>query len=808
MPTFPHDDPLSTPQNLTAAPDRHFWQDGLGFGGFQGVLSLGAGFDDEWKRAFGAGENKSMADAILGRHGDSVNVRRNLLLAARYAEKTDVEAVCDVLRSIAGDRNLPDENKRRYCRNGLAARIVATKPHALLGARALDDFSPRRHFALTLDGRKVAPPGPLHTLDWNDITARALVAMGKARGSLLLRAIVVRKWREDVFLAFREQGRASPNWKPDDPYVLQLGHKQEWRWVRLLDGAHRAQVAGLDAERSVEIASAVASAIWEQPRVYDWSRDPLTPERLQTFHEAVINPHEDKLKLLEIVAEQPGFYMRPIVKVGNTGQLRVERVLDDYWSAGIGFARDPGHVVRVKLAFQQNRRKYRIEVYYPEDPLADEPTLGFGTSGVHPDMADAFVELVLNEFGVFLNPRSPADANARSTAWSEKPSPLRPRHWERMLAPTLLRPSPWEKREIAPHLTSKLVQVHRHAVFRCGSPAILGRRPHGAGESCTGWVVGEIDSVSPEEPFLQQPGEPFPCELCGALWPRQAARLPWQERWAVTVDPAAAWKLVGELLSKRVPAGQRPERGVLGWYDGEPHEVIGVDVTDDTRRAVARGAGRRVAWFAASSTLLGPYGDRGVSLAEVLADGVEAFDRAFALGVLPGAPGTVYLAKGPPPLYDSGGPRIGSRDHKGIVQRGDDGAYLHQRRVVDGRQRVLMLTLAALQRATDDEGAQDDDRGWHRAEDLAEIVNDELKTIKADSKLQINARRVNTWVQRLRDSITDAHVPAVTGLDVIEDGNQKGLRLGRRFRLDGFDVRHETLAYSMNPPPTKRSSEA
>ncbi len=343
MPAFAPDDPLSKPQRIDAEPDRAFWMNGLGFGGFIGVLNLGARVDGAWKKAFGSGEDRRMADEILGAHGAGLNVRRNMLLATAYVENTDADAVADVARAVLGDAAVPDEETRRFRRNGLAASILARDPAALLGVRALDDFAPRRHFALTLNGR-AAPPDALADLDWTEIVARALGGLGEARRGLDLRACVVRRWRADVVLAFREPGRSSPNWKPDKAYELQLGNRHEWTWVRLLDGAHRAQVAGCDAERAVEVASSVATAIWRRPRAYAWAHDPLTPDSLRELHEALINPKEGKFKLLEIVGEMPGLHERPILKLGNKGQVRVERALAGLWDAGVGFALDPAHV--------------------------------------------------------------------------------------------------------------------------------------------------------------------------------------------------------------------------------------------------------------------------------------------------------------------------------------------------------------------------------------------------------------------------------------------------------------------------------
>ncbi len=806
MSAFSDDDPLSTPQVITADPDRRFWHDGLGHSGFHGVMNLKSGFDEAWEAAFGRGENKRMAHDLLSRHGDTRHVQRNLLLAASYVDGTDVEAVGDVARCLFSDSEVPDENGRRYCRNGLAARIACKSPVSLLGARAIDEFSPRRNFALTIEGHRLQPPGPLATLDWPEIAGRALHGFAERRG-LRLRAWVPRRWRHDVLLAFSEPGRSSPNWNPDRRFQFQPGVKQQWTWVVLRDGGHEALVAGDDPDRAVDVASALASAIWNRPRRYEWARRPLTPELLVTLHQALINPEEHKFKLLEIVAEHPGLHNRPTLKLSNTGQERVERALADFWAADVGLAKDPGHVLRTKVGFEHKRRRYRIELHYPEDALVDEPVVGFGTSGVHPDVAQAFATLVRDQLGIVLNPRSPADA-PRQGPWPEKPTPLLQRHWERLLAPTVTAPAPWEKSLLSDLVKRGVVATAPQSVFRCGSPAIL-RRVRGAPDGCTGTVVGTYGRVSADQPFVQEEGEPLQCDKCGTAWPRDWRNLPWRERWSVSVDPKAAWNLALDHLFQRAPKCDQSAEGVFQWFDdGDVAVVVAAEIAALDRRGPGRGAGKRAAWFGASISSLAAYGERGLSLAELLADGAGALDRIVGLGLMPVTPDTIFLSEPPPAMYGTGGPREGGRWEKGIVQRGElGGAYLHQRRIVKAEHAMPILTLAALQRATEDAARKPDDRGWHRAEDIAEIINDELRALGVDTKLLVNARRVNGWVQRLRDSIDEATVPHVTGRDIIEDGNKNGLRLGARFNLDGFDVRHEARAYSMNPPARLRSPD-
>lgn len=785
---------------------------GLGFGGFFGVVNLGSGADEAWAKAFGTGENKRIADELVARHGDGANVRRNMLLAAKYAEDTDAECTVDVARAVLGDSALPPEDSTRFCRNGLAARVLAKQPAALLGIHAIDQFSPRRHYEVTVGGHRLAPPKPLHVVDWFDVAERALAAMGKGRGTLRLRAVVPRAWRKDVVLAFRERGRAAPNWGPDKPYDFQLGYKHEWTWVKFFDGGHSAHVAGYEPERAVEVASELATALWGRERRYTWARHPLTPEKLAELHAALIDPSNPRLRLLEVVGELPGLHDRPTLKLSNTDQQRIERALAGLWSRDVGFAKDPGDVLRVKASFEHGKRKYRIEVHYPEDALAEELVLGVSTVGVKPDVVDAFTRLVKDEFGINLHPRSPGDVGVRSASRSERPSPMLARHFEHLLGPSVLSPAKWETKELEALATKGVLTLQRQAVFRCGSPAII-HRVRNAPDGCTGWVVGEYGAADPADPLVQGPGDSVVCDRCGAHWPRRKEGLPWKERVLVALDAEAAWRyVVKEVLAPKISIGDRSRPGVFGWYaDGFAHEVVSTAVAPAERRELSSGAGRATAWFACSEAEAASYGERGVSFADVLARDLAAFERVHQLGPIP-LPTAAYVASPAGPTYTPGRSRPNATALREVVlQRGDDGgAYLLDQPVVKPSERTLLLVIAALQDWTDDQDEPPDERTFVGADEITSTIVRNLAALGGGllpERRRVKEAKVYEWVMRVRDRIDEARIVGAAGDAVIERGGKKGIRVGPRFRIVGFSIRDEVRRYKESATGAKDGSK-
>lgn len=811
MPTFAADDPLATPQRLDAEPDPHFWEDGLGFLGFRRSMNeIARAPDVLFHRLFGDGENAEAARDVLRSFGDSTPVRANLMLAAAYVAKMDTPAIVDAARIALGEDAVaePDSPGRRD-RGALAARIAAASLGHLFSARALDDWRLRKRVTIRATGQHRVLTAPIPDLPWRKLAAEALRAMGAQRGKLALRSVVARPWAEDVLLGFRDRGGATSSRDDDDHF--QPGHKEDWVYVRFFEKMDRAHVSAFDPERARVLAGRLATALWDATATYEWARDPLTPDRMMEFHDRLVNPSDKTFRLLEVVAELPGLWRRPVLKLGNHGQERVEPALVELWSAKVGFARDYATVLRVKMGFSHAGHVYRIELHYPEDPFASELPLAYTSRGVSPEVGQALQSLFESELGVCINPRSLGDATGRSSPYAKRPSEMAERHWTRLLGSTVDNPANWELDELKRLTTQGLIGMEERAAFRCGSPAILAR-PENAPEGCTGVVVGEVGSVRGGAPFAQPAGLRLSCSRCSAIWPSDQAHLPWFHQIVVHVDERAVWPVVRDAILPGIEGANRRVPGVLAWHDdeGQPCVVISADTAPEEWREIRHVIGRRAAWITTSAVAAARYGDRGVMLARALASpGGGALRRALDAGPVPadaGAGGGAAILP-PPPYLHRGTPTGLPVVH---IQRGDDRVYLGDQAVVEEDEHRLFLFFAVLQYAEEARARDPAEPEYTTGEVLAAYINDTIREIRSDPSIEgdVSGRNIHDWVVRARKVIDERARPTDQGALVIESpGTQPGYRVGPRYKLQHFSLRDEVRRYKGAGRPASKGSK-
>lgn len=799
MPTFAADDPRVTPQRLTDEPDARFWEDGLGFLGFRRALGEMARTPDVlFDRLFGEGENAVAARDVLRSAGDTAPVRANLMLAASYIAKMDTAAIVDAARIALGDDAVADpESPGRRDRNALAARIAASDLAHLFSARALDDWRLRKRVTLRACGQHRVLTTPMADLPWWKLALEALRAMGVQKGRLALRAVVGRPWEQDVLLAFRDRGGATSQRDDDDHF--QPGHREDWVYVRFFEEMQRAHVSAFDPDRARVLAGGLASAMWGAPTTYEWARDPLSPDRMMEFHDRLVSPSDNTFRLLEVVAELPGLWRRPLLKLGNNGQERVEPALVELWSAKVGFARDYSTVLRVKMGFSHAGHVYRIELHYPEDPFASELPLAYTSRGVSPEVGQALQALFESELGVCINPRSLGDATGRSSPYAKRPAEMAEKHWTRLLGSTVDNPAKWELDELKRLASQGLISMEERAAFRCGSPAILAR-PDQAPEGCTGIVVGEVRTAPAGSPFAQPVGLHLPCSRCQASWPSDQPHLPWFHQVVVRVDPAAAWARVRDTILPGIEGANRRVSGVLAWHDdqGQPCVVICADTAPEEWREVRQMVGRRTAWITTSAVAAARYGERGVTLARALAspDG-STLRHALAAGPVPaeGGAGLAGEISAPPPYLHRGTPARLPVVH---IQRGDDRVYLGDQAVVEEGEHRLFLFFAVLQHAEELRAGDPDEPEYTTGEVLAAYINDMIRECRSDPAIEgdVSGKNIHDWALRARKVIDDRARPTEQGALAIESPDAgPGYRVGARYKVQHFSLRDEVRRY-------------
>ncbi len=788
-------------------PDRRFWEDWLGFSGFAALRAEGtdsAASRAAWTKAWGRGENLVAARTALLAPGERRHIRLNLLLAAAFVEKFTTGALVEAARVVVGEAAVPEPHQlQRRDRNALAAAIFAARPAGLLAARVFDDLGRRRWYSVEQEGHARLVVMPFAEVDWVRVGQDALRTLPRPERPSF-QAAICRPWLKDVVLAFRARGVSQPN--RDEDGRFHPGFRDDWIYVQFTERLQHDNIFGTPPEPGRLLAQALARAALGAPVSFVYPHNPLSPETMQEFHARLTQPGDPSFKLLEIEAETPGLWQRPVNRLGNVGQVPIERAIQELWRSDLGFAKDYRSVLRAKLGFEG----HRIQIHYPDPSAEDELLLSYVSRRVPPDVGARFEQLFQHELGIKIHPRGPTHAAPRRSPYPEKPTTLLPKHWHRMLAPAVPNPASWEIGEMRRLKQKLLLDWDDEAAFECGSPAIS-RRPRGAAEGCTGVVLGAFGKVLRSNPFEQPEGPRAQCPACGAAWDC-TAQLPWFHRAAVRVNEDSAWGLMLELLEASGTRVNRVQQGVAAWTgdQGDPCEVIALDLAPFARLQVGASAGRRAAWFGVRPAVVSRYGARGVGLADVLGGDLSAIGRAHATGPVPGAM-VVYSLAEPAPMA----PAVVASADDGrkvvLLQPGDSGAFLGDREIASAREPRLLLLLAAFQYAMTKEGHLTGKRGHYSADLLAAHINDVLRELHRAGDpgyREVDGAHIHQWVLRLRRAIDERGRPASQGPSVIEHREGSGYRLGGRYELRGFSVQDEARRYKADPRTREKAPKA
>ncbi len=776
----------------TAPPDRAFWLDALQVPGFERVVGF-VSEPDELAEAFGekwTGRiDREVAAKLIDDLGDSPGLRANLVLLAEFIEKKKNAVIRDVARGALGERPLMTHPafRGRGHRLAAAALVYAADPSGLRAIDLWDRWHPRRRCAMKLSGQRRKPTFDLAGLDWPTLTDGALDALGRSAGGLRYQHVMHRPWRGDTLVAFRDRGAPDTVRRSDGSVAA--GTRDDWTFLRFHDHAHRVDLTSNRPDRAHLLANHLATSMWSTPRRFVHARDPLSRDRLDDFLERLTSPDDPTFGLLEITAVVPGRWREPVIRVGNTGQERVEQVVCDLRQM-FAFARSSTHVHRVKVGFtdDDSDKHYRIELHFPlPDDADDDLVLSYGDRGWTEDVASRFEALIRDELGVQVHPKAPTRSRRRPSPYPSRPSKIDAEVWRALLASHIDNPADWQLELLRAKAADGLLRLEEHAVFRCGDPQIpLFARPD-LTYDCPGLVVLPFGRVSEADPFAQEAGEEYPCSVCGNRWSTDSFRYPVFHRVSVQVVAGAVWTEAQRVLVDRMGFEREADGVFTRRRDGVRQYVVGVDAAAPAWLDRRRAEFNPVAWVGGAAADLAEYADRGVPLAELLADKDRGIRRALDLGLAaPARSGAPSLAAEPPPPSWTASAASPPRPDLGLrlIQPGDDGIYVQDTRIVDATQGRVHLLFAMLQKVIDDEAApRRGRRAFRTAARLSEL----------DATGEIEAKDVHQWVHRARKLI-DRVLPD-HGKLIIEPGGRKGIRLGPGFDLEGFDLQVELSAY-------------
>lgn len=793
----PRERHASVVHDPSAPPEAAFWLDSLHVARFPRLLDLlgdpaavAGAFDERWTDKI----DLQMAEALLKRHGDTAATRLNLVLLAEFIASKKGEALKEVARAALPAAVLDghDAFKGQGHRLAAAGLIYQADPLRLLDIELWDIWHPRRRCSLKLRGQQRKPPTSFPSLDWSDMVSGALASLKLTAGNLRFWRAFERPWADDVIVALTEPGFWDTHRGPDGH--LRSGPKDDWMFLRFHDGMHRVDVTARKLDRGIAVASEIATRAWGVRRDYDYARDPLSRVALDQFLRRLCDPEDDAFVLHEITAEVPGRWRHPTLRAGNSGKERVEQIVLDLQEK-YAYAHSSKTVHKVKVGFDSGKRHYRIELHFPL-PDADEKdlVLAFGDRGWSVNTASQFQNLVLTELGVEIHPKAPnGKAPTRPSSYPTRPKKKDVEYWRGLLRPQINDPADWQMEALAELRSSGLITCVDSIVFRCGDPHIpVHLRPDHTID-CPGLVSMPFAPVSEKEPFQQEPGDEHPCDTCGHSWRLGGFRPPAFHRVTVTLHPEAAWEHVVKILTAKVWGFGDEAQGVLSRLsNGQRRYVIFPQMAGETWRDAGRASYGPVCWFGLDAGAVEPYGDRGVTLADVLAHKGKPIRAALDLGAID-AIGAPVPRHAPTPLGPARPAKMAPRvqavveDELGVrlIQPGDEGIYLGDTKFVDEKQQRVALLFALLQEITQRDGVAPRARPFHTARELIDLHPDVF----------VEEQHVHQWVRRARVALDRAFRKKGFGKEVIESGGRKGIRLGQQFRCINFDVQDELRAY-------------
>lgn len=775
------------PAHLAMPPNAAFWLDELRLADFEDAVALAgdpAALREAVNTEFSGPAPRRALEALATAHADT-DVQTHALLVAWFLRLKKSAAVVDVAEAVipADELAVWRTATGRLQRLPTALELYRHDPLHLLDVEVCHRWHARRRCALELEGPKRTLPAPGDALDWRALAAEAQAhleaAVPKLRGRLRFRRVTFRREGKEVLLAWSAPAERDTVRHAAGHVVA--GHHDDWTILRVHRDGNRVDVTSSTLSTGRTLADGLARAVWGKGH-YRVARHPLTGDALNELLRRIRSPEDDVLRLLEITGEVPGLPDRPIFTITNAGQARVETAVEEL-RRHIAFAARWQSVHRVKLAFGD---AWRIEVHFP--PPEGELVLSYSDADRDKEVAAAFEALLLDELGVEIHPKA---GRSRRRERKEAPEPARPGKatWLRLLGPVLDEPANWEGGLVRDLAERGVVSLSEHTFFRCGEGPVLPGRPDTL--DCPGEIEMSYGEVDPNDPFRQEDDAECVCGTCGTTWYPGRYRLPVARRLRVRPDVEGAWRYVRGLLGE-LGAFYDEGAGLVGGVTrGQRAQVVFVPLVDNPALLVPDVASVfPTCWVSLpGDPRLAAFGERGLDLADVLAEGRLAFQRVLDLGRAGTlALGAVLLAASPPPSPYSpvaavpASPPSASAPTRRFISLDAKGVWLDGRPLAAAKAGGTRLLFALLHEAATRDDAAGGERRFRTGEQLVRMV----------PGAPFSYSDVQTWVSRTRKMLRDKF-PEHPGLEaeVVEGGEGRGYRLGAGFLCHGFNLTAE-----------------
>jgi hypothetical protein len=771
----PASDGVPVCAHLTQPPAAQYWLDELRLSEFPYWCTLGQDTHRLRKAAddtFFTPQRLWVMKKLMEEHGDTDAVRLNLLLVSAFLGNRRSAAVFDVAEEHLDELSIrlcTDRTGQRD-RLALAVLLYAKDPALLMAVDLWDRWHSHRRCVFEIEGHRRRNLS-LRDLGWQEMARTALEELRPAE--VELRAVLPRRGGREVLLGFRQLGDWS-NVRTDSGQVV-AGHEDAWTLLLFYDGGNAVDATSSDSRRAGALANTLGGRMWDDQVRYTPVRRVLQKQHMRRLLARLTNPYDHTFGLLEMVAMVPQLPGRPLMSLGNSGQVRIEEALVDMRRA-VAFGYEWSDVISVKVGFMD---QYRIAIHFPRP--GDDLVLTYSDVDRNKDASIAFEQLLADELGVVVKPKVNDSVGRVQRYSARRPRRLLPEHLSKMLEPVLDKPVDWVLEELEHLATDRLVRVERRSVLRCGD-ASLGASTGGDTLDCPGEVEMPYGTADAERPFEQDLELVCECSVCGRRWYPGRTALPLFLRVRVHLEHQVLWPWMCERMQGRVHLVEEQPGVAMGMWQKERVCLVYLPlVTDVTYLSLGMAAAFPTCWV--GQPVPQGYRERGVHLAEMLANGELPVVQAWRMGrdhTLFGkpAPEVPVLAEVPAEPRRSADRRPATR----TFTVDDRGIWLDGQAIADSRASGLRMLLALLW-----EGA--------RADDEAQVPRKlrNVRKLMAMVEVKLRDQVLYTWISRLRDQLEEVVPGEVDTIIVSERG--KGYRLGNEVVCVGVELRREEAGF-------------
>lgn len=370
--------------SMTDLPDRDFWERDLLRPTYRKRIALEADPDQllsEVRRSFKSRPAVELMASLVGVTPDGkvsdiqealVSFPRaliHLLLVDDFAQYKMTAAVADIAEAYLAPAELAACRRRNddFDRQLLLLRLYLKWPEALRYVQGLNDWH-RKGSAPMVLAQKVRQPAA--TID-AFLVGQNLVPViedfrRKHPGHHRLHYVMtVPRGADGQIVFLRRNMRPDHVWNEEGTDVHH-GQKSEWIILFFSDGGRALKVSSMTSEVPRQVADRIASAYFGASVHYVDDHQAATEAVIENFLAAITDPDDDRLPILEVVANNSPLRGGHKVTITNESDRNIIDGIDHFEEAVGDLLDDLDNLARIKVAFGTGKKKNRISLFFPK----------------------------------------------------------------------------------------------------------------------------------------------------------------------------------------------------------------------------------------------------------------------------------------------------------------------------------------------------------------------------------------------------------------------------------------------------------